>query len=176
MRLVYIHGPPAVGKLTVAKKLVKLTDARLFENHASIDLALTVFDHGASGFWDLVAAARVLVIEAAVREEVPLIVMTSCYSDPHDRQTFETYKAVLDQSAAKMCPVFLHCSEKELRRRVSHPDRKARGKIASVSGLEWFLAEYNLVPAPHDDCLKIDTEILPASDAAAMIADHFHLR
>ena len=50
MRLVYIHGAPAVGKMTVAKSLAQLTGARLFDNHVSIDLAHSVFDQGQQGF------------------------------------------------------------------------------------------------------------------------------
>ena len=51
MRLVYIHGAPAVGKLTVAKSLAQLTNARLFDNHVSINLARSLFDHGQQGYW-----------------------------------------------------------------------------------------------------------------------------
>ena len=116
MQLIYIHGAPAAGKLTVAKELAKLTPARLFDNHASIDLALTVFDHGAVGFWSLVDATRILVLEHAARVSVPLVIMTSCYSEPHDRETFEQYEAVLDRFSAKMLSVFLYCSRVELHR------------------------------------------------------------
>jgi hypothetical protein len=46
MKLVFLHGAPAVGKLTVAKALLCLVPGRLFDNHAAMDLALTVFDFG----------------------------------------------------------------------------------------------------------------------------------
>jgi hypothetical protein len=50
MKLVFLHGSPAVGKLTVAKALLRMVLGRLFDNHAAVDLARTVFDFGAPGF------------------------------------------------------------------------------------------------------------------------------
>ena len=43
MQLVFIHGAPAVGKLTVARELAALTGFRLFHNHLTVDLAGSVF-------------------------------------------------------------------------------------------------------------------------------------
>ena len=43
------------GKLTVAKVLLRMVSGRLFDNHAAIDLARTVFDFGSSGFWHRVS-------------------------------------------------------------------------------------------------------------------------
>lgn len=175
MRLVYIHGAPAVGKLTVAKEVARLVPAKLFDNHASIDLARTVFELGAPGFWSLVESTRILVLEASAKEDVPIVLMTSCYSDPHDRPAFEKYEQVLKQYNAEMCPVFLHCSSAEMRCRVANPDRKARGKISSVPGLERFLGQYNHVPVPHSQCLEVSTEEVPATDTARRIVIHFGL-
>lgn len=58
MRLAFLHGPPAAGKLTVAKALLHLVPGRLFDNHAAIDVARTVFDFGTPGFWELVQGDR----------------------------------------------------------------------------------------------------------------------
>jgi len=35
--LVLLHGPPASGKLTIAKELSVLTEARVFHNHLTLD-------------------------------------------------------------------------------------------------------------------------------------------
>jgi hypothetical protein len=43
-RLVFLHGAPASGKLTVAKALLRALPGRLFDNHSAIDLARTLFD------------------------------------------------------------------------------------------------------------------------------------
>ena len=38
MKLLFLHGSPATGKLTVAKALLGIVPGRLFDNHAGIDL------------------------------------------------------------------------------------------------------------------------------------------
>ena len=53
------------------------------------------------------------------------------------------------------------------------PDRKQRGKISTVAGLDPFLAEYNHVPAPPADYIQIDTGNQSAKDTAANIIKHF---
>jgi transposase len=59
------HGAPAAGKLTTARALIGGISGPLFDNHAAIDLARTVFEFGAPGFWELVQATRILVLESA---------------------------------------------------------------------------------------------------------------
>ncbi|HIJ11483.1 TPA: hypothetical protein HA278_05490, partial [Candidatus Woesearchaeota archaeon] len=46
MIFVLIYGPMAVGKLTVAKELVKLTGYKLFHNHLTVDLVGSIFEWG----------------------------------------------------------------------------------------------------------------------------------
>jgi tRNA uridine 5-carbamoylmethylation protein Kti12 len=46
MKLVFLHGAPAVGKLTVARELSALTGFRLFHNHLTVDLATSLFTFG----------------------------------------------------------------------------------------------------------------------------------
>ena len=51
MKLLFLHGAPATGKLTVAKALLGMVPGRLFDNHAAIDLARTIFDFGCTFRW-----------------------------------------------------------------------------------------------------------------------------
>jgi hypothetical protein len=50
MNVLFLHGPPASGKRTVAEAVVSLTGGRLFDNHAAVDFARTVIDFDAPGF------------------------------------------------------------------------------------------------------------------------------
>src|SRR5712672_2006712 len=97
MKLVLIHRAPAVGKLTIAKALLRSVPGRLFDNHAAIDVARTVFDFGAPGFWELVHKVRLSVLEATAQQRVPLVVATCCYAEPDDRPAFEQFEAVVQQ-------------------------------------------------------------------------------
>lgn len=53
MKLVFIFGDGAVGKMTVGQELAKITDLRLFHNHMTIEPVLAVF-----GRYDSVTVAR----------------------------------------------------------------------------------------------------------------------
>ena len=97
MDLVFLHGASAVGKLTVAKALLEMLPARLFDNHSAIDLALTVFDFGTPGFWRLVDEIRVTTLDIAAAHDVGLIVTTFCYADPGDRRTLERFEQILER-------------------------------------------------------------------------------
>lgn len=43
MKLVFIFGPQAVGKMTVGQELAKITELKLFHNHMTIDLLVPLF-------------------------------------------------------------------------------------------------------------------------------------
>lgn len=44
MRVVFIHGPAAAGKYTIANELSKISGIPLFHNHLTVDLAKTLHD------------------------------------------------------------------------------------------------------------------------------------
>ena len=175
MRLVLIHGAPAVGKLTVARALAGLTDAPLVDNHAAIDVARMVFGFAAPGFWDLVHDLRVTTLRGAARAEVPVLITTAAYSHPVDMALVQDYEQAIADYGGKISPVHLGCSKDTLMARVSAPERAARGKIASPVGLEAYLARNDFAPIPREDCLHLSTEDRPAARTAAVIAQRLGL-
>jgi hypothetical protein len=174
MKLIFLHGGPASGKLTVAKALLRTVPGRLFDNHAAIDLARTVFDFGAPGFWELVHAARLSVLQAASEHGVPLVA-TYCYAEPDDRPAFEQFEEIVQRHDGELLPVFLYCSKEEAVRRVENADRVKRRKIASEAALNKFLTQYIISPVPRSDCLMLDSETRSADATAQEIIRHFDL-
>jgi chloramphenicol 3-O-phosphotransferase len=175
MKLLFLHGAPAAGKLTIAKALLRIVPGRLMDNHAAIDLALTVFDFGAPGFWELVHDVRRSALNAAAEHGVPLLVTTFCYADPEDREQVRQFEEIMQRHGAKLLPVFLHCSREEALRRVGNPDRVERRKISSGEYLIRELDRYDLTAVPRADCLRVDTGVNPAEVTAQKIVRHFGL-
>ena len=175
MKLLFLHGAPAAGKLTIAKALLRLVPGRLMDNHAAIDLALTVFDFGAPGFWELVHDVRLSALDAAAEHGVPLLVTTFCYAEPEDREQFRQIEEIVQRHGAKLLPVFLHCSREEALRRVGNPDRVERRKITSGDHLIREIDRYDLTAVPRPDCLRLDTGVNPAEMTAQKIVGHFRL-
>jgi hypothetical protein len=175
MKLLFLHGAPAVGKLTVAKALLRIVPGRLMDNHAAIDLARTIFEFGAPGFWELVHDVRLSAINAATEHGVPLLVTTFCYAEPDDREQFRQIEEIVQRHGAKLLPVFLHCSRDEALRRVGNPDRVERRKLSSGEHLIRELDRYDLTAVPRPDCLRLDTSCNPAEVTAQKIVEHFGL-
>jgi hypothetical protein len=175
MKLIFLHGAPAAGKLTVAKALLRMVSGRLFDNHAAIDLARTIFDFGAPGFWELVHSVRCSALDAAAEHGVSLVVTTFCYAEPDDRSQYEDFEEIMHRHEGELLPVFLHCSREEAVRRVGNPDRVERRKMTSAESLIRHLDNDNLAPVPRPHCLKLNTEVRSAEATAEEIVRHFGL-
>lgn len=175
MKLLFLHGAPAVGKLTVGKAVLELVPGRLFDNHAAIDLARKVFDFGAPGFWELVHAARVSVIETGAQHGLPLLVVTYCYAEPEDREAFKQFDNIVTRAGGAMYPVYLSCTRGATLQRLGNDDRRARGKLTSPQGLDDFLGQFVLSPVPHAACLALDTTAVAPAETARRIVEHFGL-
>jgi shikimate kinase len=50
MKLVFLHGPAASGKLTIGRELAALTGLPLFHNHLVVDAVASVFPFGSQRF------------------------------------------------------------------------------------------------------------------------------
>ncbi|MDB5635206.1 MAG: shikimate kinase [Bradyrhizobium sp.] len=175
MKLLFLHGAPAAGKLTVAKALLEIVPGRLFDNHAAIDLARTIFDFGAPGFWKLVHTVRCSALDVAAEHGVGLVVATFCYAEPDDRPQYEDFEDIMRRHGGELLPVFLHCSREEAARRVGNPDRVERRKMTSAESLIGDLDRFNFSPVPRSGCLKLDTGASLAEATAREIICHFGL-
>jgi hypothetical protein len=175
MKLLFLHGSPAVGKLTVAKALLRMVSGRLFDNHAAIDLACTVFDFDAPGFWELVHSVTCSAIDAAAEHGLSLVVTTFCYVEPDHLTLYEQLEKTMLRHDGELLPVFLHCTREEAVRRVRNPDRVERCKLTSQEGLIRDLESYKFLPVPRSDCLKLDTGVRSADLTAQEIIHRFGL-
>jgi hypothetical protein len=175
MRFLFIHGAPAAGKLTTARALLNRVNGRLFDNHAAIDVARTVFDFGAPGFWELVQSVRMSVLDAAAERSLPLLVMTFVYVDPHDLATFEQFETIVQRHGGELLPVFLQCSTEEIVRRIGNADRVARRKMASEQSVRDFVARHQICAVPRAGCLVLDSAASDAEENARCIIRRFDL-
>jgi hypothetical protein len=175
MKLLFLHGAPATGKLTIAKALLRTVPGRLFDNHAAIDLARTIFEFGAPGFWELVHNVRYASFDAAGEHGIGLVVTTYCYAEPDDRPEFERFEEVVQRHGGKLLPVFLHCSRDEALRRVSNPDRFERRKMTSAEALNKYLDDHKFTSVPRAGCLVLNTETRSVEATAREIVRHFGL-
>ena len=175
MKLVFIYGPPAVGKLTVARELGRITSYRVFDNHLSFDCVLPVFDFGTPSFGKLVKTIRLAVLDEAAREDVNVI-FTFVYAYPDDTSYVEDICGAVEPHGGEVCFVQLTCDRAEQDRRVERVERHERAKIRTVEHLRAVHEIDDLfTPVTGRDSLRIDNTTLPAAEVAAQIAAHYGL-
>ncbi len=173
MKLLYLHGPPAAGKYTIAQELEAKVGARLLHNHLTIDVAKAIFAFGSPEFWDLVDALRLQCVTAAARQAEGLLTYTSCYDHPADLAFFETLEQAVLANGSTLLPVYLQCNVAELEKRVTDAGRVQMGKIRSVEGLHKALDQWNCIAVPRAECLTVATAgKTPAECADEIIAFH----
>ena len=168
--LVYLYGPPAAGKLTIAERLAELTGARLFHNHLTVNAIAPVFEFRSPAFTHVLHRFRLDVFATAARVGVDLIFTnSSAWGPPDARARFAAFAeqaahVVADNGGATLF-VQIVAPQAELERRVTADSRRAHRKLVDVTRLRELLAEHDAAPL-HDDDLIVDTgELVP--DAAA---------
>jgi hypothetical protein len=131
MKLVFIHGAPAVGKLTVARELAELTGFRLFHNHLTVDLVSSVFAFGSEPFVVLREQIWLSTFREAAKNNVSLIFTFNPEATVRERFIQETLN-VVGSAGGTVIFVELRCSEDEVERRIGDPSRNEFGKLVSV--------------------------------------------
>ncbi len=171
--LIFIYGPPASGKLTIATKLAKLIDFSLFHNHLTFDLARSIYAVWSDEFYDYCEKLRVDAIHRAMKNGRSLI-FTFCFNAPEDIPFVQSIRHIVEESGANLHFVKLEASVETLKKRVVAESRKKYGKIDSAKALETYLEEHcSRSPISSSKSLSINTTKISASDAATAIAKHF---
>lgn len=169
MRLVLLYGPPATGKLTIAKHLARMSGYQLFDNHASIDLANRIFARDEAGFGDLVTGIRKLVFETAARNDKNLI-FTYVYAHPQDKADMVWMINSIENNGGQVRLVHLSCDPDILLQRVSDDSRRAYSKITDEALLTEILGNYDVLSAyPDRPSLSLNTSRMSAEEIAAKI-------
>jgi hypothetical protein len=73
MRLIFLYGPPASGKLTIGRLLAERTELPLFHNHLIVDAVAAVFPFGSDEFVRLRENFWLQIIVSAARAGQSLI-------------------------------------------------------------------------------------------------------
>lgn len=170
MILVFIHGAPAVGKLTVARELAGLTGFPLFHNHLTVDLVSSLFAFGTPPFVRLREQIWLAAFAEAARNELSLIFTFNPERTVNEDFIQKTIE-VIEAAGGQVVFVELACSDEELERRIEEPSRKEFGKLASLAQYRKLKSEgaFDFPKLPSE--ISIDTTKQSPAATAKIISD-----
>ena len=171
MKLIFLHGPPASGKYTIARVLHASYGVLNFHNHLTIDVAKSLFDFGTGEFWNLTHRLRRTALAARAEHGEASVVFTSCYSSPHDDAIVAALEGEVTSRGGQFIPVFLDCSMEELRRRVADPARKEMRKLHSIQGLDEYIGAWNFMALERPNTFAVKTDGRSPEECAEEIAN-----
>lgn len=184
MALVFIIGPPAVGKMTVGQALAKRTGFKVFHNHVAIEVVAPYFSYGTTEGRRLVSRIRAAFFEAflADRDNSYILTFVWAFGEPGER---EFVKGIAEQFRAADHDVFwveLEASfEERLQRnqsenRLEHKPTKrdidwSDGHMRDLEGKYRFNS--NQGELGYDNYLRIENTDISAYEAADRICAAF---
>ena len=177
MKLIFIYGPPAVGKLTVAEQLSKLTGISLFHNHLTRDLVKDIYGGDLEVNYSLVEKLRNDVFAYCAEKESDLI-FTYVYGgaeDENEEPIIKGYIRSVEAHGGEVLFVELTANHDELLQRVNNESRTKHNKLLDPTVLSKFLESRSELTIPFVKSTKVDTSSMPPSDSARFIAQELEL-
>ena len=170
MYCVFIHGPAAAGKLTVANALKARTGLPVFHNHLAVDAALSLFEFGSPGFVRL----REVIWLGAFREaaETGLSFIFTFSPEASVPPGFiGTAVDVIESAGGQVLFVALACSEDAIEERIGAASRSAFRKLTSLAEYRRLreIGAFAFPPLPAD--ITIATDKVSPEDAAGLLQE-----
>ena len=187
MRLLFIFGAHAAGKMTVGQVVSRITPMKLFHNHMTIEPVIELFGtyNGA-----VTERLRQIVFEEFVKTDNYGLIFTFiwAFEEPHDTEYVRALTKLYEDAGAQVDFVELIAPQdvRLIRNRTENRlKEKASKRDVALSEARMLSTEerYRCVSEPGEVCeklgiaperyLRIDNTNLSPEDAAEMIVRHF---
>jgi len=177
--LILIYGPPAAGKLTVAKEIEKLYGYRCFSNHTLVGSVASIFRYenmdDKSTRNRLARKFRIEIFKAAAQKKIN-VVTTFGGSSSDKFEFFKEIETELSKLGGLVYFVLLSPNEKAILSRVESPERKGT-KIDNKEFLQEKLKKPNSYYQKHKatNSIEIDNSNLEPIKVAEKIFELFKI-
>ena len=181
MKLVFLFGNSAVGKMTVGQELAKITPLRLMHNHMMIEPVLEIFGQFRG---DVIHKLRTTVLEEFGKTDNYGLIFTymMAFDMPSEYEYLAKVKASLGVSeedvyyAELVAPQRIRLGRNATENRLKHKASK-RDIEASNARLIRDDENHRMESLPGEitspNYIRIDNSRLSPADAAQMIKEHF---
>lgn len=169
MKLIFIYGPPAVGKLTVAEKLSELTKVPVFHNHHSRDIVKDIYGDDLMQHYALVDKIRFDVMEYCTQNNTDLI-FTYVYGGVEDDIKVRSFMDKVESNGGQILFVELSADANDLINRVDNDSRKRFKKLLDKKIMTELTQDMSRFTIPFVNALKINTSTTKPHESAEIIA------
>lgn len=182
MKLVYIIGSGAVGKMTVGQELAKITDLKLFHNHMMIEPVLEIFGDFNG---QVISKLRQTIFEEFAKSDNYGLIFTYlwAFDMPSDWDYINNLTALFEKNGAE-----IYCAElvapKDIRLYRNGTENRLKYKASKrdvEASNQRLLSEENYRTVsfdgeiPFKNYIRIDNTNISAAQAAKMIKEKFDL-
>jgi cytidylate kinase len=179
MNLIFIYGPPAAGKLTVAEELGKKLGYRVFKNHTLVGCVADVFPFGDENLEPvlkkLTVKFRLEIYEEAAKNAVSLV---TTYGGGGTKRFkfFSNVKNVVEKQGGNVFFIQLLPTEEELMKRVTSKSRIGV-KIDNIDYLKKQLRKHPEFKQKYTDVehLTIDNSKMTPKEVSEKIIEYYKL-
>jgi len=189
MKIVFIFGSTAVGKMTVGQELMKISDLRLYHNHMMLEPVLEIFG-GMEGEQNehkrkVLSRLRMVILEEFATSKHYGLIVTGMLSmgNPSWETSLAPILKIFEPCNAEFYYVELFASqeirlqrnntENRLKHKASKRDIEASNQRLIKDDLNYLYSTDGQITI--DNYIKIDNSNLLPSDVAQMIKERFNL-
>ncbi|GAA0557123.1 AAA family ATPase [Paractinoplanes ferrugineus] len=184
--LLFVIGPPAVGKMAVGHEIAERTGFPLFHNHMAIEPVLRFFEFGTPPFRRLVEGFRQALFEEVANSDLAGMIFTYVWAFdlPPSTESADRYATVFRARGSRVHYVELEATQPERLRRNEHEWRLSQkpSKRDLTRSRELLLrhdAEHRFNStdefAGNPDHLRVDNTTRTPAEVAELVITHFGL-
>lgn len=168
MKLIFIYGPPASGKLTIAEILSERTGIPLFHNHLSRDLVKDIYGDKLRDNYELVDRIRFNVLDYCSKNQTDLI-FTYVYEGEDDDENVRQFINTIEKNNGEVVFVELTAKKEDLISRVDNESRTKFKKLTDPVIMEKITQDMSIYSIPFVSSIKLDTSQLSPNDSVSII-------
>jgi len=175
MKLLFIYGPPASGKLTIAEKISERTAIPLFHNHLSRDLVKDIYKDKLNENYKLVDRIRFDVLDYCSKNDTDLI-FTYVYAGSDDDDNVRKFIKTIEDNNGEVLFIELSASQDDLIARVNNESRKRYKKLTDPEIMKEITQDMSIYSIPFIKALKINTSLISPDDIASAVIETYQLQ